>query len=246
MKIAGIIPARFGSTRFPGKILADIQGKSMIQRVYERSSTANSLDSIVVATDNKEIFDHVNAFGGNVVMTSENHPSGTDRCKEAAHAMEEPPDYVINIQGDEPLIDPDQIDALASVLNGIVEIATMIKKVETLKELEDPGEAKVILDSDLNAIYFSRSPVPYLRDAAPHRWVEKHPFYKHVGMYAYRMDVLDRITDLPPSSLEMAEALEQLRWIEHGYKIKTIETDKEAFCIETPEDLEDLLNSGLL
>jgi len=246
MKIVGIIPARYQSTRFPAKVLADIKGKSMIQRVYERSRLSNHLDDVVIATDDSRVEQHVKSFGGKVVMTSRDHPSGTDRCKEAVFSLSEHPDYVVNIQGDEPMIDPDQIDALCDVLNGTVQIATMIKKIENISELEDPGEAKVVLDKDGNAIYFSRSPIPFVRDFNRTDWLQKSTFYKHVGMYAYRTDVLHSIADLLPSNLETTESLEQLRWIEHGYKIRTIETSLDTFCIETPDDLERLLKSGLL
>jgi 3-deoxy-manno-octulosonate cytidylyltransferase (CMP-KDO synthetase) len=246
MKIIGIIPARYQSTRFPAKVLADIKGKSMIQRVYERSKLSNYLDDVIIATDDTRVEDHVKEFGGKVIMTSESHPSGTDRCKEAVFALREVPDYVVNIQGDEPTIDPDQIDALCSVLNGTVQIATMIKRVKEVSELQDPGEAKVVLDKDGNAIYFSRSPIPFVRESNESEWIHKHDFFKHVGMYAYRTDVLHSIADLSPTALEVAESLEQLRWIEHGYKIKTIETSIDTFCVETPEDLDELINSGLV
>lgn len=238
MKILGVIPARYASTRFPAKPLADIAGKTMIEWVYSQASKASSLHHLVVATDNQKIFDHIKKTGGNVVMTSEDHVSGTDRCAEALTLAEGEYNYVINIQGDEPFIDPAQIDLLASLLDGKVELATLVKKITDPAVLHNPNVVKAIFNLHHEAIYFSRNALPHVRNTPPEQWLGKQNFYKHIGMYAYRADVLKEITTLKPSSLEMAESLEQLRWIENGYKIKIAETDIETMGIDTPEDLE--------
>ncbi len=238
MNILGIIPARYASTRFPGKMLADIAGKTMVQRVYEQAIQAKSLAKMVVATDNDLIFNHVKDFGGQVVMTRGNHPSGTDRCFEALQQTAGDFDFVVNIQGDEPFIQPEQIDTLAAVLTPETELATLIKTIDDYRTLTDTGEAHVVINTRHEAIYFSRSIIPFVRGEAMENWLQRHTFYKHVGLYAYRTDVLAAITKLPVSSLEQAESLEQLRWIENGYRIKTAFTDLESVCIETPEDLE--------
>ncbi len=242
MKILGIIPARYASTRFPAKALADIAGKSMVQRVYEQARQASSLNEVVVATDHEAIFSHVQSFGGRVVMTSPDHPSGTDRCFEASQRVGADYDFVINIQGDEPFIQPEQIDTLASVLTSAgVQLATLIRKIDDLEALFDPNKVRVILNVFHEAIYFSRNPIPYVRGAEREMWLQKHTFYQHVGMYAYRPDILAEITRLPVSSLEKAESLEQLRWIENGYRIKTAVTAHESMGIDTPEDLQKVL-----
>ncbi len=241
MNILGIIPARYASTRFPGKMLADIAGKSMVQRVYEQASKATSLKKVVVATDNEQIYKHVQAFGGEVVMTAENHPSGTDRCYEALQHIGMHYDFVVNIQGDEPFIQPAQIDTLTSVLTPDAELSTLIKTIDDYRTLSDIGEAHVVINTRQEAIYFSRSIIPFVRGEATENWLDKHTFYKHVGLYAYRTDILEEITKLPVSALEKAESLEQLRWIENGYRIKVAFTDMESVCIETPEDLQRVL-----
>jgi 3-deoxy-manno-octulosonate cytidylyltransferase (CMP-KDO synthetase) len=237
MKILGIIPARFASTRFPEKALVDIGGKSMVQRVYEQASKASSLSKVVVATDHEKIFDHVNAFGGRVVMTSENHQSGTDRCMEAFEKMDEHFDFIINIQGDEPFIKPEQIDLLAESLNRETQLATLAKKITDNETLFNPNTPKLIWNENKEAIYFSRQTIPMIRGVAENEWLSHHDFYKHIGIYAYRADVLPVITKLTLSSLEIAEALEQLRWLENGYKIKVAITEFETVGIDTPEDL---------
>lgn len=234
MKIIGIIPARYASTRFPGKPLALIGGVSMIQRVYNQARKTQALNTLVVATDNKEIFDHVQTFG-QACMTSETHVSGTDRCYEVLAQQKEKYDYVINVQGDEPFIAPEQIELLSSLLNGETELATLVKKITKLEHLHNPNVVKVVLNKTNETLYFSRSPVPYWRGNATD-WAQ-HNYYKHIGMYAYRADVLQQITKLPVSSLEKAESLEQLRWLENGFKIKTVETLLETIGIDTPEDL---------
>ncbi len=239
MKILGVIPARYASTRFPGKPLADLLGKSMVQRVYLQCRKSKLLSHIVIATDHPLIADHVKSFGGDVALTGEQHPSGTDRCQEALQLQPEPYDFVVNIQGDEPFIDPKQIDILCASLDPQTELATLIQKITTLQQLLSPHEAKVVLNEHGEAMYFSRSPIPYIQKAEMKDWLEKAIFYRHVGLYAYRKDVLAKITKLPVSALEQAESLEQLRWLENGFKIKTVETEsEEGLCIDTPEDLE--------
>jgi len=239
--IVGIIPARYASTRFPGKPLIDIKGKSMIQHVYERAEKS-SLDKIVVATDDQRIFDNVSSFGGEAVMTAADHPSGTDRCWDALQQLKENFQYVINIQGDEPLIDPQQINELAAVLkDGTTELATQMIKVDSHEMLFNTGEVKIVLNTNNEAIYFSRSVIPFIKNADEKNWHLHHNYYRHVGMYAYRKDILQKITQLPVSLLEKAESLEQLRWIENGFKIKCVETKFESHCIDTPEDLQSLL-----
>jgi 3-deoxy-manno-octulosonate cytidylyltransferase (CMP-KDO synthetase) len=242
MKILGIIPARYASSRFPGKPLVDMLGQTMIQRVYRQVEKSKTLSHVVVATDDKRIYDHVVSFGGNACMTSENHPSGTDRCYEALKKQNKKFDFAVNIQGDEPFIDPDQIDLLCSSLNEETELATLIQKIATHEQLNSPGEAKVVINHLHDAIYFSRSPIPFVQKAGLKDWLTKTTFYRHVGLYAYRSDILEKITRLSPSLLEKAESLEQLRWIENGFKIKTVETEmEESICIDTPEDLEKAL-----
>jgi 3-deoxy-manno-octulosonate cytidylyltransferase (CMP-KDO synthetase) len=242
MKILGIIPARYASSRFPGKPLVDMLGQTMIQRVYAQVKKSKKLSLVVVATDDQRIYDHVLSFGGNAYMTSSNHPSGTDRCFEALTKQKEIFEFAINIQGDEPFIDPNQIDLLCSSLNKKTELATLIQKIATLEQLHSPGEAKVVIDHNHDAIYFSRSPIPFVQKYEQKDWLDKTTFYRHVGLYAYRSDVLEKITRLSPSLLEKAESLEQLRWIENGFKIKTVETEmEESICIDTPEDLQKAL-----
>jgi 3-deoxy-manno-octulosonate cytidylyltransferase (CMP-KDO synthetase) len=240
MKITGIIPARFASTRFPGKPLTVIGGKSMIRRVYEQAKQASSLSSVVVATDDTRIEEHVKSFGGEVVMTGD-HQSGTDRCFEAVMKFDPSAEVVINIQGDEPFIHPKQIDLVASCFtNRDVQIATLVKIITAKEELFNVNIPKVVLDKDKNAIYFSRQAIPFIRESREEEWIGKNTFYKHIGIYAYRLPVLEAITSLPQSSLERAEALEQLRWLENGYKIKVELTDFESVAIDTPSDLEKL------
>jgi 3-deoxy-manno-octulosonate cytidylyltransferase (CMP-KDO synthetase) len=243
MNIIGIIPARYASTRFPGKPLAMINGKSMIQRVYEQVKLSKQISKIIVATDDQRIADHVESFGGNVCMTSENHNSGTDRCFEVVQTINDIHfDVVINIQGDEPYINPTQIDLLASgFAKKEVEIATLIKKIHQNEELLSPNVVKVITDTSKNAIYFSRSPIPYMRGFMQDQWLSKADYYKHIGIYAYRTAILEKIVNLPISNLERTESLEQLRWIENGFKIHTEVTEFESIAVDTPEDLKKLI-----
>ena len=237
MKILGIIPARFASTRFPEKALVDIGGKSMVQRVYEQASKAASLSKVVIATDHPKIEAHVKSFNGNVVMTSEHHQSGTDRCMEVLQKESGQYDFIINIQGDEPFIQPQQIDLLASVLSDDTELATLAKKITDEETLFNVNTPKLIWNEKQEAIYFSRQTIPFLRGIPKEEWLNKQDFYKHIGIYAYRYDILEKITKLQLSSLEQAEALEQLRWLQNGYKIKVAITEMESIGIDTPADL---------
>ncbi|MBW4889603.1 3-deoxy-manno-octulosonate cytidylyltransferase [Mucilaginibacter sp. HMF5004] len=243
MKVLGIIPARYASTRFPGKPLVDIGGKSMIQRVYEQAKKCTALSDVFVATDDERIFNHVQQFGGKAVITSDTHQSGTDRCAEVAQKH---PEYniIINIQGDEPFIDPEQIAKVISCFDETgTQLATLIKKINTTEELYNLSSPKVIVNKLSEAIYFSRSAIPHVRGEEPQRWLYHNTYYKHIGIYGYRADILQQVTQLPVSSLEKAESLEQLRWIENGYRIKVAETDLETSAIDTPEDLEKLIKS---
>jgi 3-deoxy-manno-octulosonate cytidylyltransferase (CMP-KDO synthetase) len=240
-QFAGIIPARYDSKRFPGKPLVRIGDKTMIQRVYKQVS--KSVDLVFVATDDIRIYDEVLKFGGSAVMTSPEHQSGTDRCAEAVDRITDQTgreiDIVINIQGDEPFIRPEQIDLLKSCFtDNKVDIATLIRKTEPGEDIFNPNQPKVILDSEGNAIYFSRATIPFIRDFEPSDWSKKHIFYKHIGLYAYRSDVLKKITRLPSSSLEKAESLEQNRWLENGFRIRTAVTPWESISVDTPDDLE--------
>ena len=238
MQILGIIPARYASTRFPAKALVDIGGKSMIQRVYEQASKATKLSQVIVATDDQRIMDHVLGFGGQAVMTSENHQSGTDRCFEALAKTEGMYDYVINIQGDEPFISPEPIDRLADELNGSIELATLVKIIDNDDILFNVNVPKAVLNKRNEILYFSRQTIPYIRNREQDQWLENHTFYKHIGIYAYRSDVLAELTKLPVSSLEKAEALEQLRWLENGYSIKAVITSDDSHGVDTPDDLD--------
>lgn len=237
LKILGVIPARFASSRFPGKPLVDIGGKTMIQRVYEQAKKCKALDEVIVATDHAGIAEEVQKFGGAVSMTSADHQSGTDRCFEALKNQKHAYDYVINIQGDEPFINPKQITELAQLFDGNTQLATLIKRIEKEADIHNPNIVKVVKNSLSEAIYFSRSPLPYNRNADKQNWLLSHDYFKHVGIYGYRTDILEKITSLPVSSLEKAESLEQLRWIENGLKIKVGETNYPTIGIDTPEDL---------
>ncbi len=240
--ILGIIPARYASSRFPGKPLADIKGKSMIRRVYEQAMAAASLQDLLVATDDERIYNHVMDFGGKVVYTKTDHPSGTDRCFEALQKIGNNYSHVINIQGDEPFIDPSQIDLLAETLKDVsTELATLMIPVDKHEVLFDMGEVKIVLNRKMEALYFSRMVIPYIKGVDQKNWHQHHQYYRHVGMYAYRTDILEKICTLQPSSLEKAESLEQLRWLENGFKIKCAITHHDSHCIDTPEDLEKVI-----
>ena len=244
MKFIGIIPARYASTRFPGKPLADMNGKPMIQRVYEQ--VKDVLDSVCVATDDIRIENAVKAFGGQVVMTSDQHRSGTDRCYEAYQKIGEGYDVIVNIQGDEPFIHPEQIQTIKTCFaDANTQIATLVKPFRSDDDFEstlfNPNSPKVVLNKNNEAMYFSRSIIPYIRGKIYTEWLPSHTFYKQIGLYAYRAQVLKEITQLPQSALELAESLEQLRWLENGYKIKVGITEQETIGIDTPEDMEKAL-----
>ena len=239
MKVIAIIPARYASTRFPGKPLAILGGKTVIRRVWEQVSRV--IDDVAVATDDRRIAEAVEAFGGRAVITSPDHRSGTDRCYEAYTIIDEEYDVVVNVQGDEPFISPSQIRALTACFDDErTDIATLVKPFapsDGIEALENPNSPKVVIDNESRAIYFSRSVIPYLRGVERSEWLARHTFYKHIGMYAFRRDVLREVTSLPQSPLERAESLEQLRWLENGYKIGVGITDIETVGIDTPEDL---------
>ena len=242
MKILGIIPARFGSTRFPGKPLAMIHGKSMIQRVVKQASAATRLSGVLVATDDQRIYEHVKAFGGEVVMTSSDHQSGTDRCYEALTKHSDDWDAVINIQGDEPYIHPEQIDQLAACFEDeSVQLATLVKPMADPSFLVDPNKVKAVVAQNGDALYFSRQALPFRKGQDIADWLSAGPHYLHVGIYGYRTGTLREITKLALSPLEKAESLEQLRWLDHGYRIRTAETSHESHAVDTPADLEKLL-----
>lgn len=241
MKFIAIIPARFASTRFPGKPLAMLGGKPIIQRVYERVS--GLLNATCVATDDERIFKAVEQFGGQAVMTRNDHKSGTDRCWEAVSKLgADKYDVVVNVQGDEPFVHPQQIEQLKACFdNPDTHIATLVKpfdKDAPLTALENPNSPKVVIGNDMQALYFSRSVIPYLRNTDKEQWLSSHTFYKHLGLYAYRTEVLRQITQMPPSQLELAESLEQLRWLQNGLRIQVAITDHETIGIDTPQDLQ--------
>lgn len=238
MKILGIIPARFGSTRFPGKPLVDIDGKTMIQHVYEQAKSCSTLTDVIVATDDQRIFNEVTRFGGKVAITSTSHQSGTDRCAEVVSKLTTPYEIIINIQGDEPFIDPKQITQLCNCfLDKKTQIATLVKRITEQSDLFNENKVKVTFNKNNFAIYFSRNAIPFFRGEANECWLKKHTYYKHIGIYGYRTRILKKITLLKPSTLELAEGLEQLRWLENGYNIKIAETELEAISIDTPEDV---------
>lgn len=273
MKILGVIPARFDSTRFPGKPLVMIDGKTMIQRVYEQAKKCESLSKVVVATDDERIFNHVVAFGGEAMMTAATHESGTDRCAEVVETLnfalqtahldsdetlvfdkitpkrEGIFTAVINIQGDEPFIAPEQIEKIAEILRGdfadfegnqspSFDIATLAIELDNQEDIDNPNIVKAVFGENGRAVYFSRSPVPYLRGIDKADWARSGQFFKHIGLYGYKTSVLLAISKLPKSLLEDIESLEQLRWLENGYAIGIAETELETIGIDTPEDLE--------
>lgn len=236
MKFIGIIPARYASSRFPGKPLAMLGGKMVIERVVEQVSSI--LDNVYVATDDQRIYDAVTGFGGRSIMTRTDHQSGTDRIREAYEKIGEDFDVIINIQGDEPFIQRSQIKTIMECFyDENTQIATLGKPFETMEAVKNPNSPKIVIDNNGYAMYFSRSVIPFVRNVDEKEWINKYPFMKHIGLYAYRSKVLKEITELPQSSLELAESLEQLRWLQNGYKIKVGTTDVETVGIDTPDDL---------
>ena len=236
MEFIGIIPARYASSRFPGKPLAMLGGKMVIERVVEQVSSI--LDNVYVATDDQRIYDAVTGFGGRAIMTRTDHQSGTDRIREAYEKIGEDFDVIINIQGDEPFIQRSQIKTVMDCFNDEnTQIATLGKLFTTMEAVRNPNSPKIVIDNNGYALYFSRSEIPFVRNVDEKEWINKYPFMKHIGLYAYRSNVLKEITELPQSSLELAESLEQLRWLQNGYKIKVGTTDVETVGIDTPDDL---------
>ena len=237
MKFIGIIPARYASTRFPGKPLAILGGKTVIQRVYEQASSV--LEEAYVATDDERILQVVEQFGGRAVMTRADHKSGTDRIEEAAEKIGTDADVIINVQGDEPFIQPSQIETLMRLFdNPTTQIGTLGKRFDSIEATLNPNSPKIVTDLQGFALYFSRSIIPFVRGKEQTEWLKSYPFLKHLGVYAYRREVLHEVTQLPQSPLELAESLEQLRWLENGYRIRVGLTDVETVGIDTPEDLE--------
>lgn len=237
MKFIGLIPARYASTRFPGKPLALLAGKPVIQHVYEQA--VKVLDAVYVATDDERIYNKVLEFEGKAVMTSTEHHSGTDRIEEALEKVGGDFDVVVNIQGDEPFIAQSQIETLCHCFEDeTTQIATLGKPFECIETVENPNSPKIVVDNRGYAMYFSRSVIPFVRGVERQEWLKKYPFLKHLGIYAYRTEILKAITRLPQSSLELAESLEQLRWLENGYRIKVGITNVETVGIDTPEDLQ--------
>ena len=237
MTFTAIIPARYASTRFPGKPLAVLGGKTVIQRVYEQVSSV--LNEVYVATDDERIFACVNSFGGKAVMTRADHQSGTDRIQEAVEKTSTQTDVIINVQGDEPFIQPSQIQTLMQLFDDpSTQIGTLGKYFENIEAVENPNSPKIVMDNRGFALYFSRSVIPYIRGKERQNWFGEYPFLKHLGVYAYRREVLAEVTKLPQSSLEKAESLEQLRWLQNGYRIRVGLTDVETVGIDTPEDLQ--------
>lgn len=242
MQILGVIPARFASSRFPGKPLAMIAGKTMINHVYSQAKRATGIFDVLVATDDKRIFDEVERFGGKAVMTSPNHATGTERCLEAVRNFPHIVDAVINIQGDEPLIAPEQIDQLAFLLQQGNPIASLAKQIHDLEELLNPNVVKVVLAKNGNALLFSRQAIPFQRNVKAENWIDFHAYFKHIGLYGYQVETLQKICALPVSLLEQAESLEQLRWLENGLTIAMGITQIDAHGVDTPEDIKKIEN----
>ena len=237
MKVVGIIPARYNLKRFPGKPLAMIKGKTMIQRVCEQA-WKSKLDAVVVATDDMRIAEEVLSFGGQYVLTDPKHPSGTDRCREALDSLENQYDAVVNVQGDEPFIDPNQINQVIDLISqeGIM-LASLAKRIEDEEELFSSNTVKVVMDKSGNALYFSRNPIPFMRNFDSKKWIVRGVFYKHIGIYAYKAETLRQIAEIQPTSLELSESLEQLRWLENGLKIRMGITASENVSIDMPDDI---------
>ena len=248
MKVIGIIPARYASTRFPGKPLQEIHGKTMINRVYNRAIKSPVFQKVVIATDDQRIFDHSIEFGADVMMTSEKHESGTDRCNEVIQKLENDKEFfdvIVNIQGDEPFLDISQFEQLVDIFrkNNEVQIATLAKEITNTKELFNSNVVKVIFDKNFQAIYFSRYALPYQRGKDQENWIATETYFKHIGIYAYKSEILKQISSLERSRLEISESLEQLRWIENAFKINIGITDIENIAIDIPADLEKFTNN---
>ncbi|MDB9931976.1 3-deoxy-manno-octulosonate cytidylyltransferase [Flavobacteriales bacterium] len=251
-KVLGVIPSRYESTRFPGKPLVDIAGKSMIQRVYEQCAKANRLTKIVVATDDKRIYNHVLDFGGNAMITMDTHQSGTERCGEVVEKFEDKDEFfdiVVNIQGDEPFISPDHINKVVEILwkDDQAEIGTLAKKITTKEELFNENVVKLVMTENegdgepRDALYFSRHPIPFVRGVEENKWLDKADFYKHIGIYAFNMDDFHEIIQIEYAMLEKAESLENLRWLSHHFTIQVAEIEEDITGIDTPEDLEKVM-----
>ena len=237
MRVVGIIPARYASTRFPGKPLALIKGKTMIRRVCEQAWKSR-VDAVVVATDDVRIADEVMSFGGQYVLTDPNHRSGTDRCREALDLLDNQYDAVVNIQGDEPFIDPNQINQVIDLISQKdTQLASLAKRIEDEDELFSPNTVKVVMDKAGNALYFSRNPIPFMRNLDHNEWLTKGCFYKHIGIYAYKAETLRQIAEMQPTTLELSESLEQLRWLENGLTIRMGITEAENVSIDMPSDI---------
>lgn len=242
MRILGVIPARYGSSRFPGKPLIDLKGKSMIQRVVEGASKSTLLTDLIVATDDQRIYDEVVRFGGKVMLTNPNHPTGTDRCAEIVRSLDQSYDVVINIQGDEPLVDARQLDQLLGAFTDpTVQIATIASPQIQMEDVLNTNRIKVVVAKNNNALYFSRSPIPNFANAKGEP-LTIYPFLRHIGLYAYQSDVLLQLSNLVPTALEEIESLEQLRWLYHGYAIRVVETEIETPNIDSPEDVVKVLD----
>jgi 3-deoxy-manno-octulosonate cytidylyltransferase (CMP-KDO synthetase) len=247
MSVLAIIPARYASTRFPGKPLVDIAGKSMIQRVYDQVSKAKLVSKVIVATDDDRIFDHVKSFGGNVIMTAETHVSGTDRCAEVSKSLREY-EIVINVQGDEPFLSPEDVDRVVQPLldDDDLTISTLATPVNTTQTLFDPNAVKVVLNEQNRALYFSRQAIPFMRKIPQSDWLKHHRYLKHLGIYGFQSGTLQKLSQLPASGLERSESLEQLRWLESGYAIFVGVTPNDSIGIDTPEDLKRLVKRSHL
>jgi 3-deoxy-manno-octulosonate cytidylyltransferase (CMP-KDO synthetase) len=245
-KVVAVIPARYASTRYPGKPLVDLGGKTMIQRTYERVATVKGWDQIIIATDDERIFKVAQSFGATVMMTSASHVSGTDRCAEVLANLGDGIDYIVNIQGDEPYIEPQQLIEITNAMDSNAPILTLVKQITTIDTLFNPNCPKVVLDKNNQALYFSRHAIPYMRGLPQEDWLTHHRYFKHIGLYAYRTDILMSISQLPASDLETSEALEQLRWLQNGFPIQAVETQFETIGIDSPEDLEKIKKLGFL
>jgi len=245
-KVVAVIPARYASTRYPGKPLVDLGGKSMIQRTYEQVALVQGWDRIIIATDDERIVHAAMSFGAEVMLTSGAHLSGTDRCAEVLRMLGNDVDYIVNIQGDEPFIEPQQLVEILNAMDSNAPILTLVKQITTIDTLFNPNSPKVVLDNKNQALYFSRHAIPYMRGLPQEDWLAHHRYFKHIGLYAYRADILTAISQLPASNLETSESLEQLRWLQNGFQIQTVETQFETIGIDSPEDLEKIKKLGFL